>query len=120
MTETCNGWVQQISDKARPMFMQRALHIPLLSAGLVFIPLALTFVMASKHSGVRAKHRRTRVLIEGCAVQIAGLAALAAVIEWVNAPSAIVLALVLTIFGYSQGLVMAPLSSAVLSSVKPV
>jgi len=31
-----------------------------------------------------------------------------------------VLALVLTIFGYGQGLVMAPLSSAVLSTVKPV
>ena len=30
------------------------------------------------------------------------------------------LALVLTIFGYGQGLVMAPLSSAVLSTVKPV
>ena len=33
---------------------------------------------------------------------------------------AMVLALVLTIFGYGQGLVMAPLSSAVLSTVKPV
>lgn len=101
------------------MFMQKALHIPPLSAGLVFIPLALTFVIASKHSGVRAKHRGTLVLIEGCAVQIAGLAALVAVIEWVNAPSALLLALVLTIFGYGQGLVMAPLSSAVLSTVKP-
>ncbi len=101
------------------MFMQKALQIPPLQAGLVFIPLALTFVIASRHSGVRAKHRGTLVLIEGCAVQLAGLAALVAVIEWVSAPSAIVLALVLTIFGYGQGLVMAPLSSAVLSTVKP-
>ena len=31
----------------------------------------------------------------------------------------ILLALVLTVFGYGQGLVMAPLSSAVLSTVKP-
>jgi MFS family permease len=102
------------------MFMQQALRIPPLSAGLVFIPLALTFVIASKHSGVRAKHRGTLVLIEGCAVQIIGLAALVMVIEAVNAPSAVALALVLTIFGYGQGLVMAPLSSAVLSTVKPV
>jgi MFS family permease len=102
------------------MFMQRALHIPPLQAGLVFIPLALTFVIASRHSAMRARHRGTVVLIEGCAVQIAGLAALVAVIEWVNAPSSIVLALVLTIFGYGQGLVMAPLSSALLSTVKPV
>jgi len=101
------------------MFMQKALHIPPLYAGLVFVPLALTFVIASKHSGARAKHRGTLVLIEGCAVQIIGLAALVATIESVAAPSALLLALVLTVFGYGQGLVMAPLSSAVLSTVKP-
>jgi EmrB/QacA subfamily drug resistance transporter len=101
------------------MFMQKALHIPPLHAGLVFVPLALTFVIASKHSGVRAKHRGTLVLIEGCVVQIIGLASLLAVIEWVTTPSAWLLAIVLMIFGYGQGLVMAPLSSAVLSTVKP-
>jgi predicted MFS family arabinose efflux permease len=101
------------------MFMQRALQIPPLQAGLVFIPLALTFVIASRHSGVRARHRGSLVLIEGCALQLAGLAALVALIESVNEPSAMLLALVLTIFGYGQGLVMAPLSSAVLSTVKP-
>ena len=101
------------------MFMQKGLQIPPLQAGLVFVPLALTFVVASRHSGERAKHRGTLVLIEGCAVQIAGLAALVMAIGWVDTPSAMVLALVLTIFGYGQGLVMAPLSSAVLSTVKP-
>jgi len=100
--------------------MQKGLHIPPLQAGLVFLPLALTFVIASRHSGMRARHRGTLVLIEGCAVQIGGLAALVLTIEWSNTPSAVVLALVLTIFGYGQGLVMAPLSSAVLSTVKPV
>ena len=101
------------------MFMQNALKIPPLQAGLVFLPLALTFVIASRHSGMRARHRGTLVLIEGCAVQLAGLAALIAAIEWIGTPSALWLALVLTIFGYGQGLVMAPLSSAVLSTVKP-
>jgi predicted MFS family arabinose efflux permease len=101
------------------MFMQKALRIPPLHAGLVFVPLALTFVIASRHSGARAKHRGTLVLIEGCAVQIAGLAALVLSVAWVQAPSASLLALVLTIFGYGQGLVMAPLSSAVLSTVRP-
>jgi EmrB/QacA subfamily drug resistance transporter len=101
------------------MYMQKGLQIPPLQAGLVFLPLALTFVIASRHSGKRAKHRGTLVLIEGCAVQIAGLAALVMAIEWIETPSAMVLALVLTIFGYGQGLVMAPLSSAVLSTVKP-
>ena len=49
------------------MFMQKALHIPPLQAGLVFVPLALAFVVASRHSGARARHRGTLVLIEGCA-----------------------------------------------------
>jgi MFS family permease len=101
------------------IFMQKALRIPPLSAGLVFVPLALTFVVASRHSGVRAKHRGTLVLIEGCAVQVIGLAALVAAVAWIAAPSALLLALPLAVFGYGQGLVMAPLSSAVLSTVKP-
>jgi EmrB/QacA subfamily drug resistance transporter len=101
------------------IFMQRALHVPPLQAGLVFVPLALAFVVASRHSGARARHRGTRVLIEGCALQIVGLAALVLTIVLAGSPSAPVLALVLTVFGYGQGLVMAPLSSAVLSTVKP-
>jgi MFS family permease len=101
------------------LFMQKALQIPPLEAGLVFVPLALTFVIASRHSGIRARHRGTYVLIEGCAVQITGLAALALTVASVEAPTAWGLALVLMIFGYGQGLVMAPLSSAVLSTVKP-
>jgi predicted MFS family arabinose efflux permease len=101
------------------MFMQKALQIPPIKAGLVFVPLALTFVVASRLSGVRAKHRGTLVLIEGCAIQIAGLAVLALTIAFVPAPSALTLALILMIFGYGQGLVMAPLSGVVLSSVKP-
>jgi EmrB/QacA subfamily drug resistance transporter len=101
------------------MFMQQALRIPPLQAGLVFVPLALTFVVASRHSGARARHRGMKVLIEGCAVQIAGLAMLALATVAVEAPGAILLAVVLAAFGYGQGLVMAPLSSAVLSSVKP-
>jgi MFS family permease len=101
------------------MFMQRDLHIPPLQAGMVFLPLVLAFVIASRHSGARAKHRGTRVLIEGCVVQMTGLALLVLMVAGANAPSATPLAGVLTIFGYGQGLVMAPLSSAVLSTVKP-
>jgi MFS family permease len=101
------------------IFMQNALHIPPLHAGLVFVPLALTFVIASRLSSTRAKHRGTLVLIEGCAVQIIGLATLLTAVAWFAAPSAPLLALVLMVFGYGQGLVMAPLSSAVLSAVKP-
>lgn len=102
------------------LFMQRGLKIPPLAAGLAFVPLALAFVVASRHSAARAKHRGTKVLIEGCALQIAGLAALALVAGCIDAPTPIALALIMIIFGYGQGLVMAPLSGAVLSTVKPV
>jgi MFS family permease len=101
------------------MFMQNALHVPPLQAGMVFVPLALTFVIASRHSAARARHRGTLVLIEGCAVQVAGLAAVALTVAWTQAPATPILALALAVFGYGQGLVMAPLSSAVLSTVKP-
>lgn len=102
------------------LFMQRGLGIAPLAAGLAFVPLALAFVVASRHSSGRAKHRGTKVLIEGCALQIAGLAALALVAVVVDAPTPVALALIMIIFGYGQGLVMAPLSGAVLSTVKPV
>jgi predicted MFS family arabinose efflux permease len=102
------------------LFMQDALRVPPLQAGLVFVPLALAFVVASRHSAARARHRGTRVLIEGCAVQIAGLAALTAVVTSVAAPTVLLLVLPLSLFGYGQGLVMAPLSGAVLSTVPVV
>jgi predicted MFS family arabinose efflux permease len=101
------------------LFMQRALHIPPLQAGLVFVPLALAFVIASRHAGTRARHRGTLVLIEGCAVQVASLAALALTIALVPSPGVAVLTSILALFGYGQGLVMAPLSGVVLSTVKP-
>ncbi|WP_079540008.1 MFS transporter [Bradyrhizobium lablabi] len=100
------------------LFMQRGLHIPPLQAGLVFVPLAIAFVIASRHSALRARHRGTLVLIEGCATQVAGLAALALTVALVATPTASLLALLLVIFGYGQGLVMAPLSGTVLSTVK--
>ncbi|MBW7972325.1 MFS transporter, partial [Bradyrhizobium sp. BR 10289] len=102
------------------LFMQRGLKIAPLAAGLAFIPLALAFVVASRHSAARAKHRGSKVLVEGCALQIAGLAVLALVAAYVDAPPPLALAFTMIVFGYGQGLVMAPLSGAVLSTVKPV
>jgi hypothetical protein len=65
----------------------------------------------------RAKPRGTLVLIEGCAIQIAGLALLALTIASFKSPGEWLLALVLMVFGFGQ---MAPLSGVVLSTVKPV
>ena len=101
------------------MFMQKALQIPPLQAGLVFLPLALDLCRRFTPQRRARKHRGTLVLIEGCVLQLVGLAVLAAAVACAERPSATLLALVLTVFGYGQGLVMAPLSGAVLSSVKP-
>ena len=101
------------------MFMQKALHIPPLQAGLVFVPLALTFVVASRYSGMRARHRGTLVLIEGCAIQVASLAVLALATAFIPSPGVTALMAILALFGYGQGLVMAPLSGIVLATVKP-
>ena len=70
------------------LFMQRGLHIPPLQAGMVLLPLTLTFVIASRHSGTRARRRGTLVLIEGCALQVAGLAVLVLTVASVEAPGA--------------------------------
>jgi predicted MFS family arabinose efflux permease len=99
------------------LFMQSALHIAPLQAGLVFVPLTLAYVLASRLSGMRARHRGMLVLVEGCAMQMVGLTGLAITVTAVAAPPAALLALQLTLFGFGQGLVMVPLSGAVLSSV---
>jgi hypothetical protein len=53
-------------------------------------------------------------------VQVAGLAMLALTVASIEKPGPVLLALILAVFGYGQGLVMAPLSGVVLSTVKPV
>lgn len=100
------------------LFMQTTLHYGALFSGLAVVPLALAFVVASRHSAARARHRGMLVLIEGCALQIVSLAALALAIAWLREPLPWALMSLLAVFGYGQGLVMAPLSSAVLSTVK--
>ena len=101
------------------IFMQKWLRLPPLQGGLVFLPMALVFIAGARQSGARTKRRGTLVLIEGCVAQLGGLAALALTVALVAEPSVLLLAIVLLLFGYGQGLVMAPLSSAVLSTVKP-
>lgn len=99
------------------LYLQADLKVAPLHAGLVFLPLAIAFVIASRHSAVRAKAKGTRVLIEGCAVQITALAALFLLTTAVSTPSVGLLTAALIVFGYGQGLVMAPLSGVVLASV---
>jgi MFS family permease len=99
------------------LFMQTGLGIVPVNAGLALMPLALGFVVSSRQSAKRVAARGVRVLIEGCALQLAGLAGVVAVIELVTQPGLILLMLPLAVFGYGQGFVMGPLSGVVLSTV---
>jgi MFS family permease len=102
---------------AMTLYAQNALQIPPLAAGVLFLPAAFAFVVAAPHGAARARQRGMLVLIEGCGVQIAGLIALVGSVMALAVPPASLLALGLMIFGYGQGMVMAQLSSAVLSTV---
>ena len=73
------------------LFMQRGWRIPPLQAGLVFVPLTLTFVIASRHSGARARHRGTLVLLEGCALQVGASPVLA--LTWSGCESSVAMLL---------------------------
>jgi MFS family permease len=58
-------------------------------------------------------------LLSGCAIQFAGLAGFTGLVALVPQPDQVMLVVPLTVFGYGQGRVMAPLFGLVLSSVAP-
>jgi predicted MFS family arabinose efflux permease len=101
------------------LFLQAALHLSPLRTGLLFLPAAFAFVNAPRQSGPRMRRRGAVVLIEGGAIQLAALALLVVSSTAVPSLPQWLLVIPLTIFGYGQGYVMAPLSSAVLASVDP-
>jgi predicted MFS family arabinose efflux permease len=80
------------------------------------LPLALGFALMSRFAGPRAQQRGVTALIEGCGVQIAGIALLASALA-TGLNTAPVLALVLIVFGLGQAMVMAPLYGLVLTKV---
>ena len=100
------------------LFLQGTLGYSAWEAGLTVLPLASAFVVASRRGSKGPAKSRAGVFDQGCVWQIAGLVGLGLLTMAIDRPTAWLLALPLTIFGYGQGLVMAPLSSAVLSSVQ--
>ena len=99
------------------LFLQNGLGLNPLDASYAVLPLALAFVVAARQSAARVTKVGLKVLTDGCALQLAGLAGTVALVTVVEKPSLWLLILPLAVFGYGQGLVMAPLSGAVLSSV---
>jgi MFS family permease len=99
------------------LFMQNGLGIAPVNAGLALMPLALGFVVSSRQSAARVVTRGIHILIEGCALQLAGLAAVVGLVELVERPGVVLLMMPLAVFGYGQGFVMGPLSGVVLSTV---
>jgi MFS family permease len=100
------------------LFLQGDLGFSPWDAGLTVLPLAIAFVVASRHGAARSVERGAAALIDGCVVQIVGLGGLALSTALIQRPAMLFLALPLTVFGYGQGLVMAPLSSMVLATVQ--
>jgi EmrB/QacA subfamily drug resistance transporter len=99
------------------LYMQLGLKFSPLQSGTVVLPLAIAFAVMSRIAGPRAQRRGIAALIEGCGVQIAGLAILGAAIALNPALAPLPLALLLVIFGIGQAMVMAPLYGLVLTKV---
>ena len=98
------------------LFLQGSLGWSALDAGSSVLPLALAFVVASRHGARRAAVLGVRALVEGCLLEAVGLAAVAVIVVGGAAPVPLILAL--GVFGYGQGLVMAPLFGSVLMAVR--
>lgn len=98
------------------LHLQLALRYSPLQSGGTVLPLALGFALMSRFAGPRAQQRGVTALLEGCGVQIAGIALLASALA-TGLNTAPVLALVLIVFGLGQAMVMAPLYGLVLTKV---
>ena len=98
------------------LVMQGQLALTPLQSGTAILPLAASFTVASQLAARWMACHGTRVLVWGCVSQLAGLLAFSAAVQ---DPAGMLLALPLAVFGFGQGLVMAPLAGLVLARVEP-
>jgi len=101
------------------LFMQDQLGFSAMQSGLAVVPLALAFTLASQIAGRWVARCGIGVLLLGCAVQFGGIAALGWLVALMPQAGMVVLMPVLAVFGFGQGLVMAPLAGVVLATVRP-
>jgi MFS family permease len=91
------------------LYIQNGLGFSPFDAALTVLPLSFAFVLGSRVVGR---------LVEGCVVQGLGLAGTALLVGTVAHPTMAMLMLPLAVFGYGQGMVLAPLFSTVLTQVR--
>jgi EmrB/QacA subfamily drug resistance transporter len=95
--------------------LQAGLGLGPLWAALIFLPLAVTYVIASHIAGRFTRHARVMLIVGGIALT-AGYGALAAAYHWLAAyPMAFVPAMIW--LGIAQGLLFTPLLNTILSQV---
>ncbi|MFL5281428.1 MAG: MFS transporter [Rhodopila sp.] len=97
------------------LFMQNQLGFSPVQSGWAVVPLAVAFTIASQLAGGWVSRHGIRVLLLGCGIQLAGLVAVAGLVP--VQPDLPVVMAVLPVFGFGQGLVMAPLAGLVLTTV---
>ena len=99
------------------LYMQLGLGFSPLQSGTTVMPLAVAFAIMSRIAGPRAQKRGTIALVQGCGVQLIGLAILGIAVAVESPPAAPAFALLLVVFGVGQAMVMAPLYGLVLTKV---
>src|SRR5262249_13002356 len=98
------------------LYMQLGLSFSPLQSGTTVMPLAIAFAIMSRIAGPRAQQHGAIALVQGCGVQLIGLAILGVAVAVGSPPAAPAFALLLGVFGIRQAIVMAPLYRLVLTT----
>jgi len=101
------------------LYMQLGLGFSPLQAGTALLPLAIAFAIVSRVGSQRAQRLGTIALLQGCGIQVLGLAILCGAVATGMTLGMPALALLLVVFGIGQAMVWAPLFGLVLTKVPP-
>jgi hypothetical protein len=99
------------------LYMQLGEGFSPLRSATVVLPMSLTFAVVSRLAGPRAQRKGPVAIIEGCCVQIVGLAIIAAGVAAGVTSSPTVVAALLIVFAVGQAMAMAPLYALVLGRI---